>query len=166
MIRFLYFVVCLVLACESGPMRVKAADAASYNQMLANGQKLLKSGQLSEASSAAYAALKLDDNRWEAYGLLALVLNAQGSNTEAKTCLEKALARAPEEKKAMLQRIVDQPAACSIDIGCAFEELQVLTKCWRNSFGHLLCNCHSPIHCRTALSGRRSRNTASGADGP
>src|SRR4051812_21462071 len=72
-----------------------AQTTITYDDAVTKARKLLDDGKLGEAYLAASAAVTLDDKRWEAYGVIALALGAQGNNAEAVTYTDKALAVAP-----------------------------------------------------------------------
>lgn len=74
----------------------------SYEQVIERSRYLLERGELAEAYVTASAAMTVDDSRWEAYGLAALALGAQGNNAEAVRSIDQALARAPAPRKASL----------------------------------------------------------------
>jgi uncharacterized membrane protein len=77
----------------------------TYNQLVSVGYDFLKEGKLKEAYTGALEAAKVDPSRFEAYALAALVLSEQGITAEAKAFLDKAVARAPADKKKRLEEI-------------------------------------------------------------
>src|SRR5262249_34028300 len=81
------------------------ATPPTYNQLVSVGYDFLKEGKLKEAYTGALEATKVDPSRFEAYTLAALVLSEQGITAEAKPFLDKALARAPADKKKRLEEI-------------------------------------------------------------
>ena len=78
------------------------AQQPTYDETFGKARKLFQGGNLDEAYLAAYAAVTLDDKRWEAYGLLAMILDTKGAAEPARNALNKALERAPEDRKAAL----------------------------------------------------------------
>jgi len=68
-------------------------------------RQLMEAGKLSEAYLAASAAVTLNEKRWEAYAVMAMVLGAQGNELEAKRQVEKAISLAPSDKQPTLAEL-------------------------------------------------------------
>jgi TPR repeat protein len=83
-----------------------AEQKPSYEKTISVATGFFNSGRLAEAYLTASAAITLDDKRWQAYALTGLVLITKGATNEAVSFVEKALARAPEEKRAKLQEMI------------------------------------------------------------
>ena len=98
----LLFVVCVLPNSATAQI---TNQSPSYEQTLAKAKGLMDKAKLGEAFLTASAAVTLDDKRWEAYGFLALILQAQGASADAKVYLTKAIDRAPSDKKAQLIEI-------------------------------------------------------------
>jgi tetratricopeptide (TPR) repeat protein len=137
------------MLCLASTSQIRAADVTpSYDDTLAKARKLTDDGKLAEAYLTGSAAISMDEKRWEAYGMVALVMNAQGATMEAKAYLDKAIARAPEARKVALGRIgqkfsqappsSSQPANGSELTGEARRKLNVLmlSKGSNHSFVH------------------------------
>jgi len=82
-----------------------AQNAPSYADLVTAGNNAMKADKLQDALAAAMAAIDVNKDRFEAYALATLVLQRQGDVTQAKSLLEKALAVAPESKRAQLRQI-------------------------------------------------------------
>ena len=105
---------CLPAHAADSPKPAPAVDAPkvpTYEEALGKARQLLSEQKLLEAYLAASATVTLDEKRWEAYALIALVLDAQGESKKAVSYVEKALARAPDEKKARLYDMAAKFAA-------------------------------------------------------
>lgn len=76
--------------------------AITYDDAIQKGRELVDDGKFDEANRIASSAVKQNNKRWEAYALLGLIYHSQGDNTKAAASVDKALARAPEDKKATL----------------------------------------------------------------
>jgi formylglycine-generating enzyme required for sulfatase activity len=83
----------------------RADDA--YTSLLGAANQLLKDGKLPEARQTATTATALEPTRFEAYFLAGAVAHQQGADADARPLIEKALALAPEEKKAKIQKFLD-----------------------------------------------------------
>jgi hypothetical protein len=79
-----------------------AADDA-YTSLLSAANQLLKDGKLAESRQTATTATSLAPARFEAWFLAGAVAHQQRNDAEAKTLIEKALALAPEDRKAKIQ---------------------------------------------------------------
>lgn len=90
---------------SSDPSARLEAVSPSYNQLVSAGYDFLKAGELKEAYVSSMEAAKINPSRFEAYALAGLVASQQGNATEAKAFLDKAIPRAPSDKKARLDEI-------------------------------------------------------------
>ena len=77
----------------------------TYNQLISAGYDALRDGNVKKAYLAALEAAKTDPQRFESYALAALALHEQGSDSEAKTFVSKAVVRAPKDKQAKLAEL-------------------------------------------------------------
>jgi TPR repeat protein len=80
----------------------------AFDGFINSGSKALNDGKIDDGMIAALAAIKQNDQRFEGYALVALLLENQGKTSEALNYVEKALARAPESKKAQLEKIKER----------------------------------------------------------
>jgi len=122
---------CFALALAVTSVTLLSANAGmhspqvTYGQLIKAARAQMDQGKLDDAFLTASAAIAMDEKRWEAYAIAALVLGAQGNNADAVKFVDKAFARAPEEKKATLSEMKDKfgkaaaavqkPAAASAD---------------------------------------------------
>ena len=79
----------------------------TYNHLITIGYDLLKTARIGEAYLAATRAALKDPDRFEAYALAALALHLKDADQEAKTFVDKALERVPEQKRAQVLKIAD-----------------------------------------------------------
>jgi tetratricopeptide (TPR) repeat protein len=82
-----------------------AQEAAldSYGEKIQAAKAALKSGDYAAAQAKSLAASREDESRWEAFALLASSYSATERYGEAVIALEKAITRAPENKKPGLE---------------------------------------------------------------
>jgi tetratricopeptide (TPR) repeat protein len=78
---------------------------SAYDQSVFRGRTQLAEGKLKDAFTNALTAISVDQKRFEAYALAALVLAKQGASLEASNFLQSAIARAPESKKSALAEL-------------------------------------------------------------
>lgn len=81
-----------------------------YDDYLARARRLISAGLLKEASAEFDQAATLDDSRWEAYAMTAVLLTQQGLLSEAKEFEEKARRRTSVDKKAALEAMLQNSA--------------------------------------------------------
>ncbi len=77
-----------------------------YNDYIARARRLIKAGFLKEAIAEFDQAAKLDDTRWEAYAMTAVLLTHQGLLPDAKEFEERARQRTPSDKKPALEAML------------------------------------------------------------
>jgi tetratricopeptide (TPR) repeat protein len=78
-----------------------------YEEAIFKARGLANMGLAKEAVAEAAQAVKIDRARWEAYAVTANVLSSQELYVEAATFLQQAIDRAPANKTASLQRVLD-----------------------------------------------------------
>ena len=96
------FAVCALLS-----VALKADDASkpSFDQLIGSGRQSLNTGKLSDALVTAMAAVNEEPDRFEGYALAALVFQKRGDVADAVEFVDKALVKAPAEKKPMLEQL-------------------------------------------------------------
>ncbi|HTP88160.1 MAG TPA: hypothetical protein VMJ34_14490 [Bryobacteraceae bacterium] len=94
------------LKTDSTPARPRE-PSLTYNQLITIGYDLLKTARIGEAYLAATRAALKDPDRFEAYALAALALHLKDADQEAKSFVDKALERVPEQKRAQVLKIAD-----------------------------------------------------------
>src|ERR671918_1474597 len=81
-------------------------QTTSYDQVIADGKGLLKSGKPQEAAAKAKAAVDLTPERYEAYELAAMVGIARKDDESARAFLQMAVQRAPDQKRYELYDLI------------------------------------------------------------
>ncbi len=92
-------VVFTLLAASLTILRNSHGQTTSYDQLIADGRALLKGDKTQEAAAKAKAAADLTPDRFEAYELGAMIGVARKDNQSAKAFLERAIQRAPDQKR-------------------------------------------------------------------
>ena len=98
----------LFLAIQSGntlEAQTATPPAPTYEDLLTQGNNLMKGGDLHGAANTAAEAIKLDSNRFEGFVLAALIRYQQNNQVQAQRFLAKAYALAPAGKKAALDKV-------------------------------------------------------------
>lgn len=81
---------------------------SSYDEALKNANTLFKNNQLPEALQAATALIQKDPNRWEGYGLIGAIDEAQNKLPQAQASYQQALALAPDNIKPQITQAIQQ----------------------------------------------------------
>ena len=95
----------LFLTIHTLPAQTATPAAPTYEDLLMQGNNLMKGGDLHGAANTAAEAIKLDSNRFEAFVLAALIRYQQNNQVQAQRFLTKAYALAPADKKAALDKV-------------------------------------------------------------
>lgn len=82
-----------------------AAAKGNYDELVAEANQRLKTGQLAEAHAKAMEAIGVSNTRFEAYLVTAMILRKKGEAEAAQGFWEKALERAPADKKDALENL-------------------------------------------------------------
>jgi tetratricopeptide (TPR) repeat protein len=98
---------CLLLLLSYPVLRAAAAEAGPYESALRKADVHMKRGEFVEALSVAQEAIKLDERRFEGHHSAALALYYQESVDQAARYAQAAMARAPEDQRAMVERLID-----------------------------------------------------------
>jgi Tfp pilus assembly protein PilF len=77
--------------------------AQSYDDQLTRARTAINEKRYHDAQVNAEEAIRLDQNRWEAYVLAASAYSSQQLLDDAIGMLDRALSRAPEERKALIR---------------------------------------------------------------
>ena len=85
-----------------------AQTAAPYDQMIGTARTLVKNQKLLEAGQLCDTAIRLDSSRWEAYALNGSILALQKRYKDAVPFLEKAIDKAPQDRKSALQQAIEE----------------------------------------------------------
>jgi hypothetical protein len=80
----------------------------SYESLVAKARSLINEKKPQEAVTQSEAAIQLDDKRWEAYVTAASAYSEQQLYDDAIGMLQMALARAPEDKKALVRSAITE----------------------------------------------------------
>jgi Flp pilus assembly protein TadD len=88
------------LALMTFGVYAKSQTASDYDTLVQKGKTQLQAGSADLALASSEAAIKLDANRWEAYGLAGGALMNIKRYEEAEDSLSRALDRAPEVTRA------------------------------------------------------------------
>ncbi|MBI5410912.1 MAG: hypothetical protein HZA21_02865 [Nitrospirae bacterium] len=89
------------------PAQPQAAESDPYESALSKADHLMKRGEFVEALSAAQEAIKANEQRFEGYHSAALALYYQESVDPAGRYAQAALARAPEDQRAMVEQLLE-----------------------------------------------------------
>src|SRR5580704_7710886 len=85
--------------------------ANPYDQLISAARTLVQDQKQADAIQLCETAAHLDPNRWEAYQLEGSILALQKHYADAVPLLQKALERAPQDRKATLQQALNQARA-------------------------------------------------------
>jgi len=88
--------------------RVAPAKTVTYGELVVQSNALLKENKFLDAYDVALQAMEIDSNRFEAYLLIAGIQHRNGSAEEAQEYLQKALERAPDDKKRTIQQLASE----------------------------------------------------------
>lgn len=91
------------------------AGAPTYDHLIAAGKRALLDDRLTDALVSSMAAVHMENARFEAYALTALVFRKKGDSAAALSYVEQALKRVPSGKREALEtfRVSLQMAAAS-----------------------------------------------------
>lgn len=81
------------------------AQTPSYDSLIGQAKTASDGGDLSQAFDLATQAINLNQSRWEAYLIAGSVRLRQGNCTEASSLLQKAIDRAPDQKKSGISEL-------------------------------------------------------------
>ncbi|MBM4121154.1 MAG: hypothetical protein FJ249_00975 [Nitrospira sp.] len=98
---------CLVILLPYSILRAATAETGPYESALRKADVHMKRGEFVEALSVAQEAIKLDEQRFEGYHSAALALYYQESVDPATRYAQAAMTRAPEDQRAMVERLID-----------------------------------------------------------
>jgi tetratricopeptide (TPR) repeat protein len=79
-----------------------------YDETIGRAKILLDARFLKEAIAEAASAAKIDDTRWEAYAVAGSALSERGAFDQAANFLQRAIDRAPQDKKGKLAQALAQ----------------------------------------------------------
>jgi TPR repeat protein len=102
----------LLSLCSCGKAQPSPASpgSATYDQLVVNANTLLKDGKLDDARQTAQQAIQQDANRYEGYVLASKIASQQGKTNDALQFANKALALAPDDRKAQVQQLASMLA--------------------------------------------------------
>lgn len=103
-LRAAFACILVLFPCPAPP---QAAEADPYESALRKADVHMKRGEFVEALSVAQEAIKLNDQRFEGHHSAALALYYQESVDPAARYAQAAMARAPEDQRAMVERLID-----------------------------------------------------------
>lgn len=96
----------------SGEMKPDDIKRADYDAAIQRARVLLAAGFYREAIDDAGLAQKLDESRWESYAVVSLCMLRQHKLTEAAKMRDRAVERAPQDKREQIRAALSaEPAA-------------------------------------------------------
>jgi tetratricopeptide (TPR) repeat protein len=95
----------------SGEISPEAMKRADYDAAVQRARALLAAGFYREAIDDAGLAQKLDESRWESYGVVSLAMLRQHKLDEAAKMRDQAVAHAPEDKRDAIRAALSSEGA-------------------------------------------------------
>ena len=83
----------------------------TYDDQIARAREAIRNGDAAAGLAAAQSAIRAESGRWEGYLVAGGALSVQGRRDEAISMWVKALARAPEDKRAAIEKMLEEAQA-------------------------------------------------------